>query len=144
MVMMGSGAALVACVAAFAQALPVDKVYEDGRRFVVTRGCPSSWDAGAPVRLFVAVPSAAAYARRRQWARATWCRDALASGAVAVKFFVGREPGASTASAEVVEEASRYGDVAVVPSWDGQDNVTAKQARLARAVCPSHSGGARR
>ena len=92
------------------------------RRFVVTRGCPAHLTKTDLVRLFVSVPSAAQNARRRRWARASWCQDARKLR-VAVKFFVG-------AHAEI--EDLRYDDIVRVPSWDGQDNVTAKQLHSMR------------
>ena len=95
---------------------------EPQRRFVVTAGCPSTLDADQRVRLFVAVPSAASYTQRRHWARASWCHDARRLR-IAVKFFVG-------ANSDI--DDLRYDDIVRVPSWDGQDNVTAKQLHSMR------------
>ena len=95
---------------------------EPQRRFVVTAGCPSSLDASSNVRLFVAVPSAASYTQRRQWARASWCHEARRLS-IAVKFFVG-------ANSDI--DDLQYDDIVRVPSWDGQDNVTSKQLHSMR------------
>ena len=95
---------------------------EPQRRFVVTKGCPSTLNATSQVRLFVAVPSAASYTQRRQWARSTWCKEARRLS-IAVKFFVG-------ANSEI--DDLRYDDIVRVPSWDGQDNVTSKQLHSMR------------
>ena len=108
------------------------------RRMVVTRGCPAFMDVGAAVRVFVAVPSAAHYGHRRQWARSTWCSQRPGDASMAVKFFVGTEPGTGVDSPDVVAEADRYGDLVVVPSWDGQDNVTAKQINAMRYFALLH------
>ena len=110
--------ALLLSLAATAQLYEPDITpQEPQRRFVVTVGCPSTLNATSQIRLFVAVPSAASYTQRRQWARASWCHEARQLK-VMVKFFVG-------AHAEI--DDLRYGDIVRVPSWDGQDNVTAKQ-----------------
>lgn len=120
---------------------------EEGRRFVVSQGCPQHLSAGASLRLFVAVPSAAANVRRRQWVRATWCRSAFdlafstrGSVSAAVTFFVGEAP---ELVRELSAEAEQYSDVTIAPYRDGPDNVTAKQihsfAYFARLVPrPTH------
>ena len=90
---------LLLAAAATAADPPLAQLYETDatrpnappRRFVVAEGCPNDIDATKTTRLFVAVPSAAQNGRRRQWARASWCRDARSAGA-AVKFFVGAAP----------------------------------------------------
>lgn len=94
---------------------------EDGRTFVVTRGCPQHLASRASLRLFVAVPSARENFRRRQWVRATWCSSTIQSHqvSVAISFFVG---GQSDIGKEQI-----YGDVVVSPYSDTVDNVTAKQ-----------------
>lgn len=135
-----AGLSVVLCV--LASSLPIDELREDARRFVVTRGCPDTLDPSARIRLFVAVPSAAQNAARRQWARATWCQEArerpAAGASVQVKFFVGRDPGTGAPFPRIDSEAARYGDVVTVPSWDGQDNVTAKQVNTFRYFALLH------
>ncbi|KAJ1455245.1 hypothetical protein M885DRAFT_220687 [Pelagophyceae sp. CCMP2097] len=108
---------------------------EGGQRFVVSKGCPQALDADAEVRVFVAVPSAAGNFRRRQWIRSTWCRSQPISGAsLAAAFFVGR----LADEAAIRFEAATYGDVVQVPSWDGMDNVTAKQVHSFRYFASLH------
>ena len=115
--------AALLCTIATAQLYEPDTTpQEPQRRFVVTAGCPATLNATSQIRLFVAVPSAASYTHRRQWARASWCHEARRLS-IAVKFFVG-------AHAEI--DDLQYDDIVRVPSWDGQDNVTAKQLHSMR------------